>query len=90
MIAIQETHGDSGDSAALGRIFPSWRFFESTSSSSGGGGTLFAIRRSYASQFALIEHSTLVPGRVHAVSRGDLGTAADLREPPHLSIPAAC
>jgi hypothetical protein len=70
VIAIQETHGDAGDSAALGRIFPNWRFLESTSTGSVGGGTLFAIRRVFASQFTLIEHSTLVPGRVHAVVLG--------------------
>jgi endonuclease/exonuclease/phosphatase (EEP) superfamily protein YafD len=68
VIAIQETHGDSGDSAALSRIFPGWRFWESTADCTVGGGTVFAVRRAVLARFLRAEHTVLVPGRVHAIA----------------------
>ena len=72
VIAMQESHGDAGDSAALGRIFPDWLFLESASVGTVGGGTVLAIRKSYRNNFLHMEHTTILPGRVHAVALSEL------------------
>ena len=72
VIAMQESHGDAGDSAALGRIFPDWLFLESASVGTVGGGTVLAIRKPYRNNFLHMEHTTMLPGRVHAVALSDL------------------
>ena len=91
VIAVQETHGDAGDSAALSRIFPGWCFEESSSVGTVGGGTLFAIRKTFKERFTLVTHTTIVPGRVHALAlvegSGQQVVFVNLHISPSLSHP---